>query len=163
MLRISHDTSDLVFRVLFSTIFVGLGFEHLVSDDLLQALMPVWMGPKRALSIVSGVVLLAGGASIMLGYRTRAGATVLGGFLVVVTAVIHGPGLLGYPTGMPDDWRWVWQVYQRSNFVKNICLIGVCVHLITHQPGRFSLDRWLERSIEPSSDRDRAIDPSPDR
>lgn len=143
VLRLSPDVSDLIFRVLFSTIFIGLGLEHLVADDLLQTLMPGWMGPKRLLSLSSGVVLLLGGASIALGLRTRTGAAVLGLFLVVVTAVIHGPGLLGAPDDMPERWAWLWDVYQRSNFVKNICLIGVCVHLMTHQTGRFSLDRVL--------------------
>lgn len=152
VLRIPEDVSDLIFRVLFSTIFIGLGFEHLLSDDLLQTLIPGWIGPKRLISIGSGVVLLAGGGSIALGLETRLGATVLAVFLVVVTAVVHGPGLLVRPEGMPDNWSWVWDVYQRSNFVKNICLIGVCVHLVTHQPGRYSLDCWLRerkgRSVE---------------
>ncbi|MCG8425528.1 MAG: DoxX family protein [Proteobacteria bacterium] len=151
MLPISEDTSDLVFRVLFSTIFVGLGFEHLLSDDLLQALMPGWIGPKRLLSLASGAVLLTGGLSIMLGIKTHLGASVLIVFLVAVTALVHGPGLFGYPDDMPEDWQWIWQVYQRSNFVKNICLIGVCVHLITHQTGRYSLDYYLQTRHRASS------------
>lgn len=138
MIPIREDTSDLVFRVLFSTIFIGLGIEHLVSDALLQTLIPEWVGPKRLVSIGSGVVLLGGGASIALGYKVDVGATVLGLFLIVVTAVVHTRGLVG-------DSPALWQVYQRSNFVKNICLLGVCVHLVTHQPGRYSLDAYLRR------------------
>ena len=30
--------------------------------------------------------------------------------------------------------------------VKNLCLLGVCVHLLSHQPGRYSLDRYLARA-----------------
>jgi uncharacterized membrane protein YphA (DoxX/SURF4 family) len=145
--RIGEDTSDLVFRVLFSTIFIGLGMEHLLSDALLQVLIPDWVEAKRAASIASGVILLLGGCSIAVGYRVHLGATVLGVFLVIVTIVVHAPGLLGQqaPVGLDPDARWVWTIYQRSNFVKNICLLGVCVHLITHQPGRYSLDQYLER------------------
>lgn len=137
MLPIREDTSDLIFRVLFSTIFIGLGIEHLVSDALLQTLIPEWVGPKRLVSIASGVVLLGGGASIALGYKVDVGATVLGVFLIVVTAVVHTRGLT---SGDP-----LWQVYQRSNLVKNVCLFGVCIHLVTHQPGRYSLEAYLRR------------------
>lgn len=145
MLPIREDTSDLVFRVLFSTIFIGLGVEHLVSDALLQTLIPEWVGPKRLVSIASGLVLLAGGASIALGYKSDVGATVLAVFLVAVTAVVHTPGLVGEPPARVGDCSWLWQVYQRSNFVKNICLFGVCIHLVTHRPGRHSLEAYLRR------------------
>ncbi len=145
MLPIREDTSDLLFRVLFSTIFIGLGFEHLFSDALLQTLIPDWLGPKRLVSIGSGVVLLGGGFSIALGFKVDVGATVLALFLIVVTAVVHGLGLVGYPAQLPDHCHWLWQVYQRSNFVKNICLLGVCIHLVTHRTGRFSLDAVLAR------------------
>jgi len=146
MLPISEDTSDLVFRALFSTIFIGLGLEHLFSDQLLQTLIPDWIGEKRLVSIAAGVVLLAGGGSILSGFHVHLGASVLGVFLVVVTALVHGPGVLGYtPETLPTETHWLWQAYQRSNFVKNICLLGVCVHLIRHQTGRYSLDRWLAR------------------
>jgi uncharacterized membrane protein YphA (DoxX/SURF4 family) len=145
--RISEDTSDLVFRVLFSTIFVGLGLEHLFSDDLLQAMIPDWIGEKRLASVAAGVVLLLGGCSIMLGYHVHLGAAVLGGFLITVTVIVHAPGLVGhYPASLPDASRWLWQVYQRSNFVKNICLLGVCVHLFRHTPGRYSLDGWRSQT-----------------
>ncbi|HET9933338.1 MAG TPA: hypothetical protein VFQ35_21685, partial [Polyangiaceae bacterium] len=46
---------------------------------------------------------------------------------------------------IPADAGWIWIVLQRSNLVKNVCLLGVCVHLTTHAPGRFSVDAWLER------------------
>ena len=145
MIPIREDVSDLIFRVLFSAIFVALGVEHLVSDVLLQGLMPEWLEPKRLVSIGSGVLLLGGGLSIALGYKVDVGATVLGVFLIVVTAVVHGPGLVGHPARVPDECGWLWTIYQRSNFVKNVCLFGVCVHLVTHRPGRYSLDGFLAR------------------
>lgn len=145
-MRIGEDTSDLVFRVLFSTIFIGLGLEHLLSDDLLQALIPSWLGARRLVSLASGVILLTGGLSIALGLKVHLGAAMLAVFLVVVTALVHAPGLIGhYPAGLDADAHWIWTIYQRSNFVKNICLLGVCVHLLTHQPGRFSLDHHRAR------------------
>jgi uncharacterized membrane protein YphA (DoxX/SURF4 family) len=145
VIPIREDTSDLIFRVLFSTIFIGLGFEHLLSDAMLQTLMPDWLGPKRLVSIASGVILLTGGSSIALGFKADVGATVLGLFLVAVTAIVHLPGVFEAPATLPAETHWLWQSYQRSNLVKNICLLGVCVHLITHRTGKYSLERYLAR------------------
>ncbi len=142
-MRIDDDLSDLIFRGLFSTIFVGLGLEHLLSDQLLQGLIPDWIGAKRLVSVAAGVVLLTGGCSILLGFKVHLGAAVLAGFLVTVTALVHGPGLVGHPASVAPEARDLWQMYQRSNFVKNLCLLGVCVHLITHQTGRYSVERYL--------------------
>ena len=140
-LNISYDISDLIFRALFSLIFLGLGMEHFFSDHLIQGMMPDWLGAgKRPLSIIAGAVLLGGGFSILLGWKVRASAIVLGLFLLTVTVAIHGPALLHHPADMPANWTWVWDVYQRSNFFKNLCLLGVCFHLIHHRVGRFGLD-----------------------
>lgn len=152
----NRDLQDLVFRGLFSAIFVGLGLEHIFSDALIQALMPAWVPVPRLTSILCGLILLSGGLSLLLGYAVRRGAQVLAVFLVVVTAAVHLPGLLLMPEEIPHEWTWLWVVFQRSNFVKNICLLGVCVHLTHHQPGQFSLESWLarRRTAQPSeSDR----------
>ena len=137
---LDHDRTDLIFRVLFSSIFLALGLEHLFRDAIILEMMPDWLPLRRAISIGCGLWLLAGGGMLLLGWHTRRAAMMLGFFLVVVTAAIHGGSLTGLPAGLPADWGWLWQVYQRSNFVKNICLLGVCFHLLNHEPGRFSLD-----------------------
>lgn len=156
---ISEDLSELVFRLLFSSIFVVLGLEHLLSDDLIQALMPNWLPWKRGLSVLAGALLVAGGTSIAVGFRVYWAATGLAGFLVVVTLLVHVPGMLSTPQGLVDDWRWLWDVYQRSNFIKNLCLLGVCFHFFYHEPGIYSLERWLEkREYAPApSDGDESI------
>ena len=138
--KLNYDVTDLIFRILFSLIFLGLGLEHLFSDEMIQSAMPHWLSFKRQLSLVAGILLLTGGLSILLGFYTTWGAILLGGFLTVVTILIHLPGLWSRPENLPDAWRWLWDVYQQSNLVKNLCLIGVCFHLINHRPGRYSLD-----------------------
>ena len=141
---LNHDVSELLFRLLFSSIFVVLGTEHLFSDGLIQQLMPSWVPMPRLASIASGVILLIGGASIALGVRVQEGAILLGVFLVVVTLVIHVPGMFQAPDFVAPDNMWLWDLYQRSNFIKNVCLLGVCFHLLTHEPGRFTLPEYLE-------------------
>lgn len=140
---LDHDRTDLVFRVLFSSIFLALGLEHLFDDALIRQMMPHLLPFKRAVSVLCGVWLLAGGGMLLAGWRTRTAAAMLGGFLVLVTAAVHLRGVLGLPAGLPGEWNWLWEVYQRSNLVKNICLLGVCFHLLNHEPGRFSLDHLL--------------------
>ena len=143
---VNHDVSELLFRLLFSSIFVVLGAEHLFDDALIQQLMPEWLPMKRALSIASGIILLVGGASIALGVRVQEGAILLGLFLIVVTAVVHVPGMLQPTTLVAADDMWLWDLYQRSNFIKNVCLLGVCFHLLTHEPGPYTLPGYLERN-----------------
>ncbi len=145
MRALSYDVTELIFRILFSLIFLGLGLEHLFSDHLIQDMMPDWLISKRFFSVLAGLVLLAGGLSVLTGYQTVKGGLLLGIFLIIVTALIHVPALFREPTGLPASWTWLWSVYQKSNLVKNLCLLGVCFHLINHQPGRYSLDEWLLR------------------
>lgn len=142
---VNHDVSELLFRLLFSSIFVVLGTEHLFNDGLIQQLMPEWMPFKRVWSIASGVILLVGGASIALGVRVQEGAILLGLFLVVVTLVIHVPGMFQAPDFIVPADMWLWDLYQRSNFIKNVCLLGVCFHLLTHEPGSLTLPNYLRR------------------
>lgn len=149
---INHDVSELLFRLLFSSIFVVLGAEHLFRDDLIQQLMPEWVPVKRASSAAIGLILLVGGASIALGVRVQEGAVVLGLFLIVVTLVIHVPGMFQTPEFVATDQKWLWDLYQRSNFIKNVCLLGVCFHLLTHEPGPYTLaELWRHRRRESSS------------
>ncbi len=139
------DTRDLIFRCLFSSIFVGLGSEHLLDDRLIRHLMPAWIRYPELASRVSGCVLLLGGCSILVGYRVQFGARLLGAFLILVTLTVHVPGCFYVPTDIPPDAGWLWLILQRSNLAKNLCLFGVCVHLTTHAPGRYSVDSWLAR------------------
>lgn len=142
---VPKDARDFIFRALFSSIFVGLGLEHLLDDRLIQNLMPGWVEHPGLASVAAGVILLLGGFSILVGYRIHLGAKVLGAFLVVVTALVHLPGIIQTPPHIDEQWAWLWTVFQRSNLVKNLCLFGVCVHLTTHAPGKYSVDAWLKR------------------
>ncbi|MCB1192762.1 MAG: DoxX family protein [Leptospiraceae bacterium] len=141
---IQYRWTDLIFRTLFSLIFLGLGVEHLFSDTLIRSMMPDWMIYKRFLSIIAGLILLTGGTSILLGYKVKQGAWLLGLFLIVVTFLIHLPALFQFPPGMEEEYRWLWEVYQKSNLVKNLCLFGVCVHLTNHIIGPFSVEGFLK-------------------
>jgi uncharacterized membrane protein YphA (DoxX/SURF4 family) len=137
------DLFEFLFRALFCGIFLALGWEHLFSDNLIQRLMPAWLEPKRAASILAGLWLSVGGVLLFLGYRLRFAAVWLGIFLVVVTVGVHLPGIVQGNSAIPAEMEWMWQILQRTNLAKNICLLGVCFHLWSHQPGRLSLTEVL--------------------
>ena len=145
MRRLDPSVADAIFRLFFSSIFVLLGGEHLVDDSLIQHIMPVWMPAKRLVSALSGMLLLSGGLCIATGLYLRLAAVMLGGFLIAVTLLVHIPGMLAVPPSIPSETHWLWHVFQRSNFIKNICLLGVCVHLLTHETGRYTLSRTMQR------------------
>lgn len=142
-LTITPDLADFIFRLLFCLIFVGLGGEHIVSDALIQHLMPEWMPMKRAVSIACGLWLTTWGAFILLGWKVRLAAYGLAAFLVVVTLLVHMPGVMFRAPNIPEEHYWMWEILQRTNLVKNLCLLGVCFHLLHHDVGRYSLEHYL--------------------
>lgn len=141
---LNEDLSDLLFRTLFSLIFLVLGAEHLFHDDLIQRMMPEMLPAKRILSICCGLLLLSCGMLILIGYQVKTAASLLALFILVVTTAVHLPALFGPALGIPEEWRWLWDVFQRSNFIKNVCLLGVCIHLLHHKVGKFSLEKILK-------------------
>jgi len=140
-----RDWIDLIFRILFSTIFIGLGGEHIVDDHLIMHLMPDWVPEPRVASVFSGLILLTGGTFILLGYELKKAALMLSAFLIVVTILVHAPGLISHPSAIHKDDVWLWTILQRSNFVKNLCLLGVCLHLYYYEARCFSLSYQLKR------------------
>ncbi len=145
---INSDIADFLFRAFFCLIFVGLGGEHIFSDTLIQHLMPEWMPYKRLVSLLSGIWLVGWGGLIFIGYKIEWAAYALGLFLVVVTFAVHVPGVLIHASTVPEEYYWMWDILQRSNLVKNICLLGVCFHLLHHKVGKFSLEYYLREKTE---------------
>tara|TARA_B100001093_G_scaffold519730_1_gene610126 strand:- start:4416 stop:4868 length:453 start_codon:yes stop_codon:yes gene_type:complete len=138
-----EDWSDLLFRLMFSSLFFGLGFEHLFQDETILKFMPDWVTYRRPISILCGLILLTGALSILLGFRIEQFAKILALFIFLVTLSVHGVALFRTPVDLPQEWKWLWEVFQRSNFVKNICLLGVCIHLINYTPGRLTVSNII--------------------
>ena len=143
MVKISEDITDLLFRLLFCSIFVGLGMEHIFSDALIRQLMPDWVPFPRAVSFLCGIWLVGWAGLIVLGWHVRWAAQALGLFVVVVTLLVHAPGIMNYPATVQTECYWMWDILQRSNLVKNVCLLGVCFHLLHHEVGKYSLEHFL--------------------
>jgi putative oxidoreductase len=133
--------ADLLFRVLFSLIFVGAGLKHLVRpDDLiarLEAAPLAWMatavGRPGLLMTVTGVALLGAGLGLLLGWRTRLSAVTLIAVLVPITVVVD----LGHTANL-------------GPLFKNIALLGGLIHFAASGPGAWALDTRPGLRSEPA-------------
>ena len=77
------------------------------------------------------VFLLAGGVSVLVGYKIRVGAALLLVFLVLATYFFH------------DFWTFEGEARQQQmiQFLKNVSLMGTMLFLMANGPGRGSVDR----------------------
>ena len=107
--------------------------------------MPAWVPMPGFVSILVGIVISVGGICIVLGWQLRFAAILLGSFVIVVTLVVHLPALIVKPEFVTEGNMWMWDILQRSNLAKNVCLLGVCISLWHHTPGKWSVDAYLKQ------------------
>jgi len=80
---------------------------------------------------LSGVIALAGGLSILLGYRARIGAWLIVLFLAAVTPMLHR--FWGVSDPMTHQMQFIM-------FMKNLSMLGGALLITQLGPGRWSLD-----------------------
>ena len=88
------------------------------------------------LAPLSGLLILFGGLSIILGYKTRIGALLIILFLIPVTLVMH------------DFWNvadTMQAMFQRAMFMKNISMLGAAILLFYFGGGPISLDNRRQK------------------
>ncbi len=118
-------------RVLFAAIFVMAGPSHFTESTIAYAASKGV--PLAPLAVpLSGVIALAGGLSIILGYKARYGGWLIVLFLVPVTVMIHNFW------AMPDP------NMERMNeimFMKNLSMLGGALLIAHFGSGPLSLDK----------------------
>src|SRR6266571_4365547 len=117
-------------RICFAAIFIFAAPGHFTAQEIAYA---AHAGvPFASLAVpVSGLIALAGGLSIALGYRTRVGAWLLVLFLVPVTVMIHNFWAVTDP---------MMAQMQMAMFMKNVGLLGSALLLSYFGAGPLSLD-----------------------
>jgi putative oxidoreductase len=122
-------------RFLFALIFVLSGSSHFSKQAIAYAAS---QGVPLASIVVplSGILGIAGGLSILLGYHTKLGAGVIVLFLVRTTLMM--------------DRFWTMQdplmaQMQMALFMKNVALIGGALFISQFGAGPFSVDAWRTR------------------
>lgn len=109
-------------RLVFGGFFIYNGINHLKERKSMGQYAQSKNVPLSEFAVAAtGVALIGGGASILLGIKPRAGAAAIAGFLAGVSPVMH------------DFWR-IEDPNQRMNeminFGKNVALLGSALTLI---------------------------------
>ena len=122
---------DPVFRVTTSLIFIVGGIGHFGAHDHMLERMAEspWrdvvnmIGDPSWLLWLSGVVFVAFGITLALGFLTRISALLILATLIPVTIAVHvAPGHMG-------------------PFLKNIAIMGALLYFYANGPGRFAIGR----------------------
>ncbi len=128
------NTLLLIGRLLFSVIFAWGAYNHLSHITMMTHYAAVSGVPyARVAIIVTGLLLLLGSLSIILGWHTAIGAILIIIFLVPVTYQIHFLGMLHTTDIMQKQ-------MQMINLMKNIGLVGGAIYIAVFGPGKYSLD-----------------------
>ena len=85
---------------------------------------------------LSGVLAMAGGLSILLGYRAKLGAWLIVLFLVPVTLMMHKFWAVQDP---------MMAQMHMGMFMKNVAMLGSALLISQFGAGPFSLDAWRSR------------------
>lgn len=127
-------------RVLYSLMFLMTAFAHFSPRGVgyaAQAGVPM----PGVLVPLSGVIAIAGGLSVALGYKTKLGAWLVVIFLVPVTFMMHrfwdvtDPMMAGI---------------QMANFFKNISMLGAALLIAYFGAGPLSLDARASAPAAPA-------------
>jgi putative oxidoreductase len=118
-------------RFLFALIFLMAGLTHFNSETIAYAASQGV--PLASVAVpLSGVLALAGGLSVALGYKTRIGALLLVLFLVPVTLMMHRFWGLSDPQAA---------MMQQGMFMKNLSMLGGAILLGYFGAGPLSIDQ----------------------
>src|SRR5258706_589141 len=102
-------------RILFAFFHLSSGFNHFKSLDEYAKHAASKKVPAPKLAILgSGLLLLAGGLSILLGFRAEIGVAALAVFYLGVTPLMHN-----FWAAAPDK-----KQNELINFMKNVALLG---------------------------------------
>jgi putative oxidoreductase len=119
------DTAALLAgRVIFGGYFLYNGLNHFVNRDALveYARAKGVRAPGIAVA-ASGLMLVAGAASILAGARPKVGACLISTFLAGVSPVMHAFWKEREPAA---------HMQEMVNFTKNVALIGACLIAAAH-------------------------------
>ena len=124
--------APLVGRILMALIFLLSGFNKITGWHQTAQFMAAKGMPLVPLFLAGAIVVeLGGGLSVLLGFKTRIGATVLFLFLIPTTLIFHNFWAL---QGMEKTINMIM-------FMKNLAIMGGLAVLAAYGAGPYSLDK----------------------
>ena len=123
----------LVGRLIFGAFFIYNGVNHMLSHAMLAQFAAAKSVPAPELAVIgSGLLILFGGTSILLGWRPELGVIAIVVFLLGVSFPMHPFWADADPTQRAND---------MANFMKNIALVGATLMLVAvPQPWPYSVE-----------------------
>ena len=132
---IANASVVLLGRFLFAAIFLMSSFGHF-SDKTIGYAASQGVPLAQIAVPISGLIALAGGLSILVGYKAKIGAWLLVLFLVPVTFMMHRFWGIGDPQASQ---------MQMIMFMKNISMLGGALLITQFGAGPASLDARRQR------------------
>lgn len=112
----------LIGRLVFGGFFLYNGINHLKSRKELTAYAQSKNVPKAELAVTAtGLVLIGGGTSILLGVKPKLGVAAIAGFLAGVSPIMHNFWKIEDPQQRANE---------MINFSKNLALLGAALALM---------------------------------
>jgi putative oxidoreductase len=118
-------------RFFYSLIFLFAGLGHF-SPQTIGYAASQGVPLANILVPLSGIMALAGGLSILLGYKSRWGAVVIILFLVPVTLAMHNFWAVADP---------MMKQIQMIMFLKNVSMLGTALMIMYFGTGPLSLEK----------------------
>ncbi len=123
--------SSLVGRILLALIFIMSAIGKIGDFEGTSGYMSSHGMPMVPLFLLGAIVIeMAGGLSLLSGYKTKLGALVLVVFLIPTTLIFHAFW------AVPEDMVKL----QMIMFLKNLAIMGGLLTVLAHGPGKLSLD-----------------------
>jgi putative oxidoreductase len=122
-------------RLLFVLIFLKFGPNNFSKQTIAFAASQGVPFASFAVPL-SGVLALAGGLSVLLGFRAKIGASLIALFLIPVTLMMHRFWTV-HDAGMAQ--------MQMVMFMKNVAILGGALIISQSGAGPMSLDTWRSR------------------
>lgn len=118
-----YDLALVAGRILLGGFFLLSGIRHLTDADTLAQYAGSKGLPAPKLAVLgTGLLLLAGAASVLAGFLPRLGLGLLALFLVAVTPVMHDYWTLGEAQARQAE---------QTQFLKNAALLGATLALMS--------------------------------
>jgi putative oxidoreductase len=124
-------------RVFYSLIFINSGFFHFSSASVDYA-NSQGVPMAAVLVPISGIMAIAGGLSILLGYKAKWGAWLLIAFLIPVTLMMHAFWKFNDPAE---------HQLQVTMFMKNVSMLGAAFLIAWFGAGPVSVDERSDKNV----------------
>lgn len=126
-------------RILFSLIFIMSGFGHIFSAGEMIGYAEQMGVPFASVAVlITGIMILLGGFSIILGYKVKWGALLLIIFLIPTSFIMHPFWSIQDP---------MQSQIQMTMFMKNLSMLGGAILIYYFGSGTLSIDKKYSNKL----------------